>query len=138
LDTKPLELEDRWEMVVEDVVNRCYFDYLFTLQLLATELTIVIEVPFILSGKNSIWTLEPEDPETMAPALSLVRKKVSKVVMKKSGVLQIYFSEGYSLTVDPSVDYEAWHVRTKNGWMFVATPGGDLAIWSNLAGEGTD
>jgi len=133
--TRPIEFEDHWEASLDDDVNRCYFDYQFTLLLLDTETEIVIEEPFVITGPEDSWTLDPANPESMCPALSLLRKKVSTVVMEKVGTLRVNFSEGLQIVVNPNSEYEAWHVNLLEGWKFVAMPGGELAIWRPVDGS---
>ena len=135
MDIEPVELDGRWEFVLEDSVNRCYFDYQFTIQLLETKATIVIGAPFNLTRTDDSWSLDPEDSETMCPALSLVRKKVSNIVIDENGALRMHFDQGYRLTVEPDPHYEAWNLSTPTGWKFVVMPGGELAIWKPNGGQ---
>jgi Family of unknown function (DUF6188) len=74
--------------------------------------------------------LEPGgDPAEMAPALSVLRQDVERMVVFNDGRLELAFRDGSVLRVPLAEDYEAWAMSGADGTEIVSLPGGGLAIW---------
>ena len=96
------------------------------------EALIQIGQPFRLSGDSEAG-VEPESPDTLGPAIVMLRRVVSSATAAHDGSLVIAFEGGLHLVAPPSPDYEAWNaVGSSRGshWRIVTMPGGELAVWT--------
>jgi Family of unknown function (DUF6188) len=79
--------------------------------------------------------LDPRaDEEQVRPAFSLLGFAVKGAMAYASGRLELHFTDGSRLSVDPSVEAEAWAVHSSRGLRIVATPRG-LAVWQEHQGR---
>jgi hypothetical protein len=81
-----------------------------------------VETPFRLIGSGTDATCVPEDPESLAPALSLVNKKIIEIRISNSGSMTTNFESGVSINVDPHGAYEAWQLGGSTGFLLVCQP----------------
>jgi len=85
--------------------------------------------PFQLIGASgSIDDADPAHPDTLGPALRLLRSQLSEVAIADPGVLTATFADGRSVVIGPC-DYEAWMFVGPGGSRVVCMPGGGLAYW---------
>jgi hypothetical protein len=90
---------------------------------------ITLGTPFQLIGTSgSIDVADPAHPETLAPALTLLRSQLSAVAIADHGALTASFADGRVLIVGPD-DYEAWSFVGPGHSRVVCLPGGGLAYW---------
>jgi len=124
---------DFWELPFSGrEITRCLVDHAFSLQLWSPTVTfdLRIECPFVVREANSPDSvMNPEEVSTLAPALSMFEKCVEHARAYKDGRLEVLFSDGATLHVEPDEQYEAWEV-VGGGQRIVSTPGGELAVWS--------
>ena len=76
----------------------------------SAELT--ISAPFTLhvpSGAER--AVDPQQSETLAPALALLRRYLRSVTITRAGELRADLSDGYALTVPPHPRLEAWVIQ---------------------------
>lgn len=118
------------ELPEGESVNRCYIDFQFTMQLLGCQLLVVVEGPFVLRTGTSTIVVDPEIPESIGPALSVVRRKVESIKAYDRGMLEVTFDHDLAITVEPLELFEAWNIAGNGGPMLVCMPGGKLAVWS--------
>lgn len=128
-----VELDDRWLLPYGGMhVHQVRVSYQLTLSLdngalvdIESEAILMHAAP---DGGRVAARLEPERQD-VAPALSLFLCTITSAVALKSGTLQMSFSDGAELTVEPHKQYEAWGATGPDGLRFVAMPGGGLAVW---------
>jgi hypothetical protein len=106
-------------------------DYSFGLQFfeMEQETEFRINCPFSLGTVDAPSLHDPERSETMAEPIRLFRAEVTEARAYEDGTLDVLFADGRRLTVAPDPNYEAWQMTCADGMMFVALPGGGLAIW---------
>lgn len=112
-------------------VSRILLDYRFTLQFLdaGTNLDIAIATPFAIEQGGRLIRVDPERPESLSPALVLLRRVVESVTVCGDGRLVLVFEDGQKLTIQPNPDYEAWESTASDGAKLVCLPGGGIAAW---------
>lgn len=87
----------------------------------------------------------PDDPgDTINPgeassglgelAVTLRWQVARRCLLTADGVLTLELESGLTIDVPPHPDYEAWQVRCP-GYMIIATPGGELAVWDKASGS---
>lgn len=122
-----------WTLTVSGwIVDRCVIDAAFMLEFLheANTLSIRIEGDFELKPLSTKRILSPTQPESLGEALILMRKTLLSIEIYKSGTLDLQFSDGINLTVNPHKDYETWEIIGSNGLRILCMPDGDIAIWT--------
>jgi len=55
---------------------------------------------------------------------------VKSATVDDADVLNLVFSNGASIRVEPDEAYQAWTVAGPDGLLVVSMPGGELAVWS--------
>jgi hypothetical protein len=93
---------------------------------------IAISSPLSVEVDGQSVRLSPEeDPQD---SFGLIRELVGRTVeaadADTTGALDVTFSGGGHLRVEPDPAYEAWNVSGPNGALVVSMPGGELAIWT--------
>jgi hypothetical protein len=128
------QVDDHYQLDVPsgETVGRLLIDYQFTLQLEKSGLSIVIEQPFSLTTGTRTMNLDIEPAERLAPALSLVRKRVTSITVHDSGDLKVVL-EGHVIKVAPNPSYEAWQIAGASGVIAVCMAGGELGVWASTA-----
>ena len=112
-------------------VTRCFVDYAFGIECWdrERETTMRIEGNFVLKVNGAEQRLSPEQPTALGPAFSIIHKAVDSARVYKDGCLEVNFSDGSSLFVEPDSEYEAWEIVGRGGLRVVCVPGGSLSIW---------
>jgi hypothetical protein len=121
----------RWMLPVADErVTWCCVDYgvSFGTQ---SQILIRIEQPFVYTSSDGAETLiVPEgDPVRVAPVLAIARLSVREGFAYDDGHLAVTFSDGSTIGVPATQDYEPWELTGPNGLKMVSVPGGKLSIW---------
>jgi hypothetical protein len=73
--------------------------------------------------------IDPEEPEQLAPLLTLVGRALETIVVIRRGELQLAFSDGTILAVGPHRVHEAWEVQgggELEGMAYRCEPGGGV------------
>ncbi|MFI1585653.1 DUF6188 family protein [Embleya sp. NPDC020630] len=127
------EHDDRWIMNLRGRdVTRISVDHRLTL-LVDPGVHIAFASPFELThgphGTSEPVVLTPQRQDVI-PALGLFKAKVLSAVAFKTGSIRLVFDNGRHLNSRADPDFEAWEVRGPEGRLIIATPGGDLAVWS--------
>jgi hypothetical protein len=109
------EYPDRreWELAGHEV-TRLLIDYRFTIEVwwyherCDHTLRLTIGAPFwdFRSG-NETW-VNPEDPNTVAPALAVLHKPTQTLRAFRGGRLILTLSDGTEIVVEKDPHYEAW------------------------------
>lgn len=89
-------------------------------------------VPFTLRQADGIErTIDPDEPEQLAPMLTLVGRALEALTVTRPGDLVAGFSDGTVLHVEPHARYEAWQLQGGGGlegMSYVCGPGGG-PVW---------
>lgn len=125
-----LEKPDHWVLPFAGMaVSQLRVDHQLTL-LLDGDAQITVEQRFSLTlGQAEPVDLDP-DKQDVAPAIALFGACVTEAIAGKNGTLRVAFDNGAVLAVPPDPGYEAWGVTGPGGLRMVATPGGELAVWT--------
>ena len=59
--------------------------------------------------------IDPQEPEQLAPLLTLVGRRAESLEVERDGALLVAFSDGTLLTVAPHVRHEAWRLQGAGG-----------------------
>jgi Family of unknown function (DUF6188) len=117
-------------------VTMCNIDYAFTLVFWALDqpgAELRVEMPFELSEPDGRrWQLDPErSRRDLGPAIDCFGKTVSQLfVDRQDGRLDLAFSDGTRLAVEPHPKFEAWGLTGPGTLKLVCMPGGgEPAIW---------
>ncbi len=71
--------------------------------------------------------IDPDEPEQLAPLLTLVGRALETMTVLRRGELVLTFSDGTILAAGPHRRYEAWHVQgggELEGMAYRCEPGG--------------
>ena len=74
-------------------------------------------------------TIDPDEPEQLAPLLTLVGRALETITVVRRGELSLAFSDGTILSVGPHRLYEAWGVQgggELEGMAYRCEPGGGV------------
>jgi uncharacterized protein DUF6188 len=112
-------------------ISQCCLDVNFTLRFRgeAEQLAIRIEAPFAVLGPTEEAYVDVSQPETLMPALALLRVKVLGITANSDGTLVIHFEGDITMIVKPSPPYEAWEANLSDGSGWVCMPSGGLDSW---------
>lgn len=138
-----VEQPDRWTLTLQDAeVTRCSFDYAVTLSIYSSagylEIRIEQQLELTLPTRPAEVVLVPEQGTAgqMAPALDLLHTVPLRVEAFKDGRLVVLLAGDGLLRVQPDDAYEAWTLTGPDDLRLVSIPGGDLAVWSPVSGQG--
>lgn len=89
-----------------------------------------LETPFTLRQADGVERLtDPDEPEQLAPLLTLVGRWIETVTVTQRAELLATFSDGTVIYAGPDTRYEAWQVQgggALEGVSYVARPGGGV------------
>ncbi|MBI3326060.1 MAG: hypothetical protein HYZ81_05085 [Nitrospinae bacterium] len=132
-DDQLIEYDDYWVVapLAGKTVTRCFVDHALGIECWdrERETTIRIEGNFVFRVSGAEHRLSPEQPTALGPALSIIHKGVVSAWVHKGGCLEVNFSDGSGLSVEPDAEYEAWEIVGSGGLRVVCAPGGTLSIW---------
>ena len=85
-------------------------------------------VPFTFHEPDGVRRrLDPDEPEQLAPLLSLLGRSIELLVVSRRGELRLSFGDGSSLEAGPHSRVEAWEVQgggALEGMAYRCPPGG--------------
>ena len=91
------------------------------------------EFNLISNGKQ--FKLDAEKPKEIGQVFDLLSVHISKIVISKTGEIEISFSNTDKIVVNPDPHYEAWQACI-NDTHFVCSPGGgDVVVWDPKASQ---
>lgn len=100
---------------------------------LTESLEIRVAAPFrYLQADGSDRTIDPREPEQLAPVLSLLGRLVLGLAVDRDGRLELGFGDGSTLRAERRARGESWEVQgagALEGLVYRASPGGD-APWA--------
>src|SRR5688500_15008080 len=124
--------EHRWTLSGHRVTQLAVDLSSFRLQTWTLEASaeIRLAVPFAFHEPDGVQRrLDPDEPEQLAPLLSLLGRSVERLVVSRRGELQVAFGDGSSLDVAPHPREEAWEVQgggALEGMAYRCRPGGGV------------
>jgi hypothetical protein len=127
---------DRWLLPLADqLVIWCCVDYAVSFGT-RNQVSIRIEQPFVYTSAGGVEHLIiPEgNPVQVAPVLAIARLSVHEGLAYTDGRLELTFSDGSTIGVPGTQDYEPWELSGPDGLKVVSVPGGELSIWHPVAG----
>ncbi|HUF26110.1 MAG TPA: DUF6188 family protein [Gemmatimonadaceae bacterium] len=96
-----------------------------------------LDTPFrFVEGDGTARRIDPEEPELLAPLLTLVGRTVHGLVVTIAGELEVSFGDGSRLSAWPHPRHEAWQVSgggALEGMAYVCAIGGGVP-WGEEAG----
>ncbi len=96
-----------------------------------------VGVPFTLQqADGEARRVDPAEPERLAPLLTLVGRRVEALDVAESGAVEIAFSDGTLLTVQPHPREEAWQLQGAGGLegLVYRCPAGGGRPWRSSRG----
>lgn len=122
---------NRWLLpLAGEPVTWCCVDYAVSFGT-RNRVSVRIEQPFVYTRVDGVEHLiVPEaDPVLIAPVLAIARLSVHESFGYADGHLELTFSDGSTIGVPGTQDYEPWELTGPNGLKLVSVPGEKLAIW---------
>ena len=121
----------RWLLPLADErVIWCCVDYAVSFGT-QNGISIRIEQPFVYTNASGIEYLiiPEEDPVRVAPVLAVARLFVREGYAYSDGHLAVTFSDGSTIGVPATQDYEPWELTGPDGLKVISVPGGELSVW---------
>ncbi|MGB8840195.1 MAG: DUF6188 family protein [Aliidongia sp.] len=124
--------EDGWRVSLDaGLVQMIQIDFRLGLIMSGDDdmLILHIETPFCFkrNGQNTI--LNPSESENLAPILSLFNKSISHIEVKRTGHIELFFADTYSIECDSNMNYEAWQFSCVGKFLLVCLPGGAVSFF---------
>jgi len=122
---------DRWLLpLAGELVTWCCVDYAVSFGT-QNQISIRIEQPFVYTSANGVehLILPEEDPVRVAPVLAIARLSVREGFAYSDGHLELTFSDGSTIGVAGTQDYESWELTGPAGLKMISVPGGELSVW---------
>ena len=70
-----------------------------------------LDTPFrFVEADGTARRMDPEEPEQLAPLLTLVGRTVMALAVTRAGELEVGFGDGSRISAWPHPRHEAWHV----------------------------
>ncbi len=126
-----IETDVGWDFPFAGVtIDQLRVDFGLALQL-GDRAEVVLETPFVMvDGPGSRIDVQPDDPASAAAVLPLlVHVTVLLARATAAGRLTIELDNGFTLTADFDPSFESWSVSFPDGRMYLAMPGGDVAVF---------
>ena len=98
-------------------------------------LLIRIEAPFRLRDGRLIHEVHPGDTSTVAPVLSLIRRRVSRLRAARDGRLLANFEGGMAIEVEADGPFESWHITVTGGPMLIGGPDRTISVFDGAVSE---
>lgn len=111
-------------------ITQLRYDFAFTMEFSdeINSLSIRIGAALTLTSPAGTAEYNPERAIECGPTLRLFNARVIEAKVFSCGRLEIWFSDGVSLAVEPDSHFEAWQATSTYGLHLVSLPGGGLAI----------
>ncbi len=96
-----------------------------------------VGVPFTLQqADGEARHVDPAEPERLAPLLTLVGRRVEALDVAEGGAVEIAFSDGTLLSVEPHPREEAWQLQGAGGLegLVYRCPAGGGRPWASARG----
>ena len=112
-------------------VTQLRFDYAFGIELHddSPGTSVRINVPLTLNNGIDSVSYDPEHGVECGPLLALLHTCVLAATATRKGRLEVVFTNGLTLCVDPHPQFEAWELVGSDGTRVISVPGGDLVTW---------
>lgn len=96
-----------------------------------SEFSLRINTAFNLEDMGAIASYSAERLSEIGPALRLFGAEIVDAKAFKNGHLEITFTTGAIISVEPNPQFESWEAvaNSTNGMRIVAAPGGEVAVW---------
>jgi Family of unknown function (DUF6188) len=94
-----------------------------------------VEQRFQFSRSDEERVLNPQDPPTMLPLVSVLGATVEEARADDGGAIRFKMSGGFAIECASNANYEAWKLEGTNGFLAVCLPGGGLATWDPILGR---
>jgi hypothetical protein len=113
-------------------VTQLRFDFAFGIELCEDEPRFSLRIGCPLTTTNGPVTAsyDPEKSVQCGPLLALLHDRVHSAKATRTGRLEIVFTSGLTLRVDPHPQFEAWELVGSDGTRVISVPGGNLVTWS--------
>ena len=89
-----------------------------------------LDTPFrFVEADGTARRIDPDEPEQLAPLLTLVGRSVEHLTVTRAGELEVSFGDGSRLFAWPHPLHEAWHVAgggALEGMAYQCLPGGGM------------
>ncbi len=132
---KLTEHESYWSLPINAFrVIQLRLDYAFGMEIgdVDSRFSLRVNTMFKLKDSEGVANYSVERLSEIGPALRLFNADVVDAKAFKNGSLEVTFSKNMTLSLEPDHQFEAWELvsNSTDGMRVVATPGGELAIWS--------
>ena len=113
-------------------VTQLRFDFAFGIELSEASpwFSLRIGEPFTTTNGPVTASYDPEKSVQCGPLLALLHDRVHSATATRTGRLEIVFTSGLTIRVDPHPQFEAWEIVGSDGTRVISVPGGDLVTWS--------
>jgi len=129
-----IEKEDKYILPLEGkTVFQCRIDNQFSIMVSDEkdpEIAIRIAGDFLLIEKGKEQKFSIENYKEIGPVFQIFLKDINTAYAYKKGKLELNFTDGSQLWINPQQHYEAWEIYGNDGLLIVSTLGGEVAIWS--------
>lgn len=130
-----IELTDRWILQTQNlIVTQLAIDYAIRIELWVSDehfFSILIEADFqFINQNNEEITVKPRTLEGICSVLMILHVRVNYAIIKKSGSLELIFTNGCQILVKPDYEFEPWNITGPGGLLFVCKPSGEVSIWN--------
>lgn len=79
---------------------------------------------------EQVSALDPDNPLSMVPLLSILGMAVENATADVDGTIRFKFSGSFAVECGADLKYEAWQLAGPNDFLIVCLPGGGLATWA--------
>jgi hypothetical protein len=119
----------------DSMVSRCCLDYAFGIIIMDGAYTMEIRIgrSFEFVHRSIRLAIEPTNPESVCPVLSIFAEAVTNVRALKTGELAVRLQGGDEILVGAGDGYEPWELSTSRGEKIVSLPSSGLAVWPESA-----
>lgn len=115
----------------ECVVARCLVDWRITVELHSAreQFTLTLDAPFtVATPGGDRLVLHPGEDHVGMGTRGILHRCVVAATAQENGRLDMTFSDGVTLQVDPHPTLQAWVLTGSGGLVIAATPGSGLLV----------
>ena len=112
-------------------VTQLRFDHAFGIDFCEDEKLFSLRIGMPLTMTTGLVTAsyDPEKCVQCGPLLALFHTFVVSATATRKGRLEVGFTNGLAICVDPHPQFEAWELVGSDGTRVISVPGGDLVTW---------